>query len=218
MTLRRPRRGALPGPPGTRGACRFWPSLAIVYAVAAVAPSGCARHGGREQPRTAPERAPTQPALPPAPRIVLPRFESPSPGPGRTPRETYEAAKACVARGDYLGAWELFSERARGEADGALPPALGEWRYFNPDGFRAEFGMTPSEFEKRPIAEQYALLSLHAHRSRPEAPERFASSEFVSESIEGDSAEVTYRTGDGAESKMRLVREGGLWKLARPRF
>jgi hypothetical protein len=150
--------------------------------------------------------------------IVLPAFEEASPSAGRTPRETYEAATVCVRRADYRGVWDILSEKARGEADGALPLALGEWRYSDPEGFMKLFGMYTSAFEKLPIPEQYALLSLSAHRANPAQPNRFATSTFVAEAVAGETAHVEYLTPDGETCRLELLREDGLWKLARTRF
>jgi hypothetical protein len=181
--------------------------------------SGLAARPGPAGPREPlPASAPEEAEEPPTGGFALPEFDTPAPGPGREPKETYEAAKACVARRDYLGAWGLFSEEARAEADGNLPPVLGEWRYFQPKEFRRVFGTSVDEFEKLPIPEQWARLSLKAHEKNPGSPEEFARSEFVSESREEAAAEVVYRTPGGEERRMRLVLEGGVWRLARPRF
>jgi len=216
-------------------------ALVAFYALVAFgALAGCEY----DQPRPKPPQPPPEPApfvyppplpkdLPqePAPKgpparpvkrckalIELPAFEKPAPGPGTTPRQTYEAAKFCVGRADYMGVWGLFARSARGEADGNLPPTLGEWRYFDRDRFIKLFGMPPLDFEKLPIPEQYALLSLRSHRAHPDLPKVFSDSTFVSESVDGEAAEVTYRRPDGTTTVIKLVREDGVWKLARTRF
>jgi hypothetical protein len=111
-----------------------------------------------------------------------------------------------------------MSKETQGTVDGQLPPTLGEWRYFNPDGFHKLFAMTPLEFEKMPIGTQYALLALRSHLAKPARPKSFTDSAFASEEIAGGKATVTFRRPDGTLTTMPLVLEDGVWKLAGTRF
>ncbi len=196
-----------------------------------------------KEPRRRPPKGPATVDMPPGPwkkdqekrpdplplaeldlPVRLPTFDEPGPGPGKTPRETFEAVQACVRRGDYVSAWDLFSSRAVPFMCSDAQATLGMWRHFRHDAFVRIFGMTPEEFERRSEREMWAHFKCFEHLTDPGWVKGFSEAEYLREKPHRKhpgQVFVIYRTGEGeraVEHRMQLMPEKGVWTINQPYF
>jgi len=135
-------------------------------------------------------------------------------------KAAFNSLKAALGAGDFGAVYDMMSADARAKADASLKAAAGSASSMGPMT-KAALGFDPGELAKLPAREAYVRMMKGAHeagakldRSVGSRGSGLAGAAFVKARTEGDGATVTAALPCGAKREIKLVREGGVWKLA----
>ena len=134
--------------------------------------------------------------------------------PGATPKETYDAFRACMRDRAYEDLWELFSPFMREKLAKAMENLKRELEGLSAAERRSrgrQLGVTLEEFAKMPPEEAFAAkmrLTIEVQRRLPPT----LLGEFVSAKTEGDKATAVLK-GRRGEYRVPMVLVDGVWLL-----
>ncbi|MHC4504323.1 MAG: hypothetical protein ACYTFI_13545 [Planctomycetota bacterium] len=135
-------------------------------------------------------------------------------------KAAFKSLKASLGAGDFGAVYDMMSADARAKAGAKLKAAAGSASAMGPMA-KAALGFDPGELAKLPAREAYTRMMKGAHeagvkldRSVGGGDSGLAGAAFVKAKTKGDAATVTAALPSGAKREIKLVREGGAWKLA----
>jgi hypothetical protein len=140
--------------------------------------------------------------------------------PGRTPAQTFEAAKRAILEEDYEGLWRLVSSRAR-DAEAAriraeqrgVEDKIGDMTEDDRLAFQKKHGVLPHEFMNLTPAGAFANSVRNTARLGDGLREALLDAHVLASEEKGDTATLAVEIPGEKPAKLEMVREQGLWVI-----
>jgi hypothetical protein len=140
--------------------------------------------------------------------------------PGRSPGDTFDAAKRAILEESYEGLWRLISRRAR-DAESAsirtqqreVEASLGDMTPSKKVEFFEQNAVRPEVFVNMSPAEAFAANMRNTARVASGLREALLDSSVATVVVDGDTATLTVEIPGETAAKLVFEREDGLWMI-----